>query len=500
MINRLARLPGMSVASRGDAWSLGPVSSSADVRRRLRVAYYVEGSVRLIGESLSVNVKLVDSETGFQLTSRTFDEQIEDFNRIQRDITNLTVANLRIALPTETQTILNSMYEEADLDAYILYRRGKEMYERPQTIDTVTSAIELYRQALSFDSDYAAAHASLCSAHVELYQLSGSTAEITAAESACAAALRSDSRMHMVFTALGQLYVETGRLAEAEDVYRKALAINSQDAMAMAGLADVYRRSRRFPEAEELLNTAISKQPGNWHTINSLGTFLFNLGRYHEAANAFRQVVFLDPENFQAKSNLGSALTMAGEFEEGRKVLEESLEVQPIQRTYSNLGVIYYYLGQFDKSVDTHRRAVELSPGQALMWLNLADSLHFDGQKAESEDAFRKAAELSRSTLRVDATDSYALVMLAWSQHMLGDSEAALDGIERALQIDSGDPYGYYYDALIRYQSGDEEGALTSLAEALDKGYPPGLLVAEPYLGEMRANDRFHAIIVNSIE
>jgi tetratricopeptide (TPR) repeat protein/DNA-binding winged helix-turn-helix (wHTH) protein len=500
MINRLARLPGMSVAARGDAWSLGPTSSSDDVRRRLRVTYYVEGSVRMIGESLSVNVKLVDSETGFQLTSRTFDEQIEDFNRIQRDITNLTVANLRIALPPETQTILDSMYEEADLDAYILYRRGKEMYERPRTIETISGAIELYRQALTFDPGYAAAHAGLCSAHVDLYEISGTTNELRESESACAAALRSDSRMHMVYSALGDLYLRTGRIGEAEDVYAKALAINPQDVQAMSGLADVYRRTQRLAEAEDLLVTATSRQPGNWRLLNSLGGFHFTLGRYHEAANSFRQVVFLDPEDFQARSNLGSALIMAGEFEEGRRVMEESLEIQPLARTYSNLGVIYYYLGEFEKSVEMHRQAVERSAGLALRWLNLADSLHFAGNDAGASEAFGRARDISTDMLDVNPSDSEALVMRAWSEHMLGDSEAALASVERGLQIDPGDPYGYYYDALIRYHTGDEEGALTSLATALEQGYPPGLLVAEPYLGDMRANDRFHEIIVNSIE
>ena len=166
LINRLARVPGISVSSRGDAWSLGPTSTSTDIRRRLRVAYYVEGSVRLIGDSLSVNVKLVDSDSGFQVTSRNFDEKIEDFNRIQREITNVAVANLRIALPDGAQSMLDSMYEEADLDAYILYRRGKEIYEQPRTVESLAGAIELYRQALTFDPGYAAAHAGLCSAYV----------------------------------------------------------------------------------------------------------------------------------------------------------------------------------------------------------------------------------------------------------------------------------------------------------------------------------------------
>ncbi|RLA33989.1 MAG: hypothetical protein DRR11_04115 [Gammaproteobacteria bacterium] len=500
MINRLARLPSMSVASRGDAWSLGPTSSSVDVRRRLRVAYYVEGSVRLIGESLSVNVKLIDSMTGFQVTSRSFDESLEDFNQVQRDITNVAVANMRIALPPEEQSILNSMYEEADLDAYILYRRAKELYDRPRTIESVSDAIELYQQALTFDSDYAAAHAGLCNAYVELYGLSNSPDDIGEAETACSAALTANPRLHMVFAALGDLYRRTGRITEAEAAYDKALLINSHDVQAMAGLSEVYRRSQRLPEAEELLNAAIDTQPGNWRAISNLGAFLFTMGRYSEAADEYGKVVFLDPENFQARTNLGSALTMAGEFEMGRKVLEESLQIRPIQRTYSNLGVIYYYLGEFEKSVVTHQKAVDLTPGQGLLWLNLADSLHHAGHATEAAIAFQKARDISVNMLAVDSSDSEATVTLAWTQHMLGESQQALLTVEKGLDIDPEDPYGYYYDALIRYQTGDEEAALQSLQAALERGYPPGLLVAEPYLGEIRADERFHAIIVESID
>jgi tetratricopeptide (TPR) repeat protein/DNA-binding winged helix-turn-helix (wHTH) protein len=499
MINRLARLPGIAVSSRGDAWSLGPTSASADIRRRLRVAYYVEGSVRLIGDTLSVNVKLVDSETGFQVTSRSFDEKIEDFNRIQRDITDVAVANLRIALPPDTQSTLDTMYEEADLDAYILYRRGKEIYEQPRTIESLTTAIDLYRQALVFDPGYAAAHAGLCSAYVRLYDETGSPDDIGQAETACADSLRSDSRLHMVYAALGELYGNTGRIGEAEDAFTNALAINPQDVEAMSGLADIYRRTQRFPEAEELLNTAIARQPGNWRAINSLGGFLFAMGRYNEAAEQYRKVVFLDPDNSTARSNLGSALTMAAEFEEGRQVFEESLAIQPTQESYSNLGVIYYFLAEFDESVATHRQAVELAPAEPTVWLNLADSLHFAEDKEQALAAYEEAARLSNNALQVDPSNSEAVTALAWSRHMLGDSAVALELIERGLRIDPGDPYSHYYDALIRYQSGDDDAALSSLATALEMGYPPGLLVAEPHLGDLRSDERFHAIIVENI-
>ena len=499
LINRLALLPGTAVSSRGDAWSLGPNTASSDIRRRLRVAFYVEGSVRLVDDLLNVNIKLVDSESGFQVTSRNLEAKIEDFNRVLRDITNVAVANLRIVLPEGTQSALDSMHEDAVVDAFILYRRGKEIFEQSRTAESLTAAIDLYRQALALDPGYAAAHAGLCGAHVAMYQETSGPEEIRQAEVACAAALRSDSRLHMVYAALGELYANTGRIPEAERAFRNALDINAKDVQAMIGLADIYRRTQRFSEAEELLIAAIDRQPGNWRTVNSYGRFMFAMGRYHDAAEQFRLVVSIDPDNSTARSNLGAALTLAAEFEEARQVLEETVALQPIAKTYSSLGVILYYLGDFEQSVESHRQAAELTPADEVVWLNLADSLHFAGRADEATDAYERARELSAARLEIDSSDGVAMTSLAWAKHMLGDSEAALELIDKSLQIDPEDPYTFYYDALIRYQTGDPDTALTSLAAALEKGYPPGLLVAEPHLGTIRADDRFHAIIVDNI-
>ncbi len=119
------------------------------------------------------------------------------------------------------------MHEDADVDAFILYRRGKEIFEQPRTVESLTAAIDLYRQALAQDPDYAAAHAGLCSAYVELYEETVGADDIRQAEVACNAALRSDSRLYMVHSALGELYASTGRIADAEQAFENALAINA---------------------------------------------------------------------------------------------------------------------------------------------------------------------------------------------------------------------------------------------------------------------------------
>jgi TolB-like protein/Flp pilus assembly protein TadD/DNA-binding winged helix-turn-helix (wHTH) protein len=498
VITRLSRIPGLLVSSRGDSFTLDPNSSSPKVRDRLRVALYVEGSVQIAGNRMRIIVQLIDSATGFHVLSRSFDRSLEDFFDIRDEITELTVANVRVALPPETQLLPAADYDESDLNAYILYRTGKEIYEKPRTPDSLAQVIDYYKQALELDPQYAAAHAGLCDVHVALYRHSTSTEDIELAEDACASALASNPRLHMVHTALGELYRRIGRTRDAETAYNEALAINPMDAQAMIGLSEVYKRQQKFSDAEEILHTAIDAQPGNWRTIKELGNFLFSEGRYAEAADAYRQVVFLDPGNFVARGNLGSALTMAGDFDAGKLVYEESLAIQPTQRAYSNLGVIYYYLGEFDKSVATHRKAVAISPGLALMWTNLGDALNIAGQTDESASAFRHAAQISKQRLERDPSDTESIFLLAWSQHMLGNSEDALALVAKVLPESPNDPYGFYYDALIKNQSGDQTGALESLQTALDKGYPAKMLVAEPLLGDLRTNEEFQAMIAES--
>ena len=365
VINKLARVPGLSVSSRSDSWSLNENSSSEEVRRRLRVAYYLEGSVRITGNLLRVVLQLIDSDTGFHIVSRGFERELKDFNQVQKDITDLTIANLRIALPPETQTILYENYKDADLDAYVLYRKAKAILDEPATFENLQKAITYLGNALEVDPGYPAAHAGLCNAYVRGFEMQKDTSLIDEAERACSAALASNPNLNIVYTALANLYLRTGRIDEAEAAFDKALEINSRDVMAMQGLASVYYRQQKFQLAEGLLLKAIATQPGNWRSISGYGGFLFATGRYEQAVDAYQELVLMDPGNFQVSGNLGSALIMSGNFEAARVVLEESVAANPSQRFYSNLGIIHYYLEQYDESVTDHEKAVKLSPDYA---------------------------------------------------------------------------------------------------------------------------------------
>lgn len=499
VITRLSRVPGLLVSSRGDAFTLEPNSASSKVRDRLRVALYVEGSVQIVGERMRIIVQLIDSATGFHVLSRSFDRLREDFFDIRDEITRLTVANVRVALPPATRDAAEGLSDDPSLDTYVLYRRGVEASLLPRSKETLREALDWYDAALEQDSDYAAAHAGKCGAYVLLYPETDDASYIAAAESSCARALQLNPNLDVVHTARGDLYAATGKYDQAESAYLAALVIDPNSVASLTGLADIYRLQRKPAEAEERYRQAIGLHPGDWSAYNALGYFLYRSGRYAEAAKEYEYVVALDRSNSIGWGNLGAAYMLDGDFEAALATYRRAIEIAPRQATYANLGLMYYYLNRADEAVAAQRKSVELAPKDHLAWSNLGDALWMSGQKDESRTAFRNAEELANAALEVNPNNPAFLMDLAWITAMLDRPQEARSLIDRALGIAPGDPYGHYYSGLIRLRAGDSGAALDDFGSALERGYPLGLLAADPQLESLRGDPRLQRL-VNSDE
>lgn len=495
VITRLSRVPGLRVSSRGDSFSLQPNSTSQKVRERLRVASYLEGSVETRGNEIRVIVQFIDSETGFHILSRTFDRPRDEFFDIRDEITALTVANVRVALPAATQAMSRVTASEPSLDAYVLYRRGVDAARLPKSIDNINLSLGWYERALDVDPDYAAAHAGICEIYVYGYIETDDPVFIDQAESSCAVALELNPNLVVVHTALGRLYTSTGQYDDAEAAFQRALQINPTSAASFLGLGDVYFRQNRLDEAESNLQLAVGLHPGDWSAYNRLGNFMYRTGRYTEAAENYRYVVSLDRSNMNGFSNLGTAYMLAGNFTAATQAFEEALQIEPKKITYSNLGLMYYYLGQLDRSIATHRLAIELEPGDHLAWSNLGDALSVAGRTDDAHDAFATARDRALEALNVNQNDPFYTMDLAWIEAMLGNAEEARELMSRVLDLIPDDPYTHYYDALVFLRAGESDAALGALQMASDKGYPRRLLEAEPLLEPLRTNPKFSEIV-----
>lgn len=498
VITRLSHVPGLLVSSRGDSSTLAPNSMSRRVRDRLRVALYVEGSVQIAGDQMRIIVQLIDSETGFHVLSRSFDRPREDFFDVRDEITELTVANVRVALPPVTQKASRFQFEDPGLDVYLLYRRGVDVSRQPKNIESIRKALEWFDAALEIDSDYAAAHAGKCTVYADGYPVADDPLFIVSAEASCARALELNSNLDVVHAALGDLYRATGRIADAEFAYREGIRINPSSLTSLIGLGLTYMNQQKPNDAEAIITQAIGLHPGDWSAYNTLGSFYFRSGRYAEAAAQYEYVVALDRSNGVGYSNLGSARMLAGDFAAAASALQKAIEIAANPSAYSTLGLVNYYLGQFDKAIDSLRQAVQLAPGDHLSLSNLGDALWVAGEHDEALRAFESAEKLASNALQVNPNDPNFQMDLAWINAMLDKNAEARTLIDRARARAPDDPYVYYIDGLILLRNGDTEAALTALETAAEKGYSLTLLAAEPQLEALRQHPRFTHILTHT--
>jgi tetratricopeptide (TPR) repeat protein/DNA-binding winged helix-turn-helix (wHTH) protein len=486
LITQASRIPGLRIPSRGDSSTLAPNSPSQLVRDRLRVETYIEGSVEMSAERIRVIVQMIESETGHHVLSRKFDRPREDFFNIRDEITDLIIANIRVALPQKLRVSSLKMAEDPSLNAYVLYRRGIDTQRQPESIDTITSALGWFDAALNIDPEYAAAHAGRCNAYVSGYRVADDASFIDKAQSACAKALALNPNLDIVHTALGDLYRSTGQYLEAEAAYLRAIANDPSSFGALSGLGETYQALNRLDDAESSLRKAVDIHPGNVVAYHKFGTFLFRNGRYADAARQFEFVVALEPEDTLGFSNLASAYMLQGFFPMALATFQKAIDIAPIENAHGNLGMLHYYMGDLDAAIENHLEAVRLAPNDYFPRSNLGDALWAAGRKNDAQRAFEKADRLANEALLVNPNDPFTLMDLAWIKTSLGEDVEARRLINRALDLIPGDPYVHYINGLILNRHRDIEGAVAAFEIAVESGYPEALLADDPNISNLR--------------
>ena len=156
---------------------------------------------------------------------------------------------------------------------------------------------------------------------------------------------------------------------------------------------------------------------------------------------------------------------------------------------------MYYYLGRLDESIENHRKAINLEPGDYLAWSNLGDALWVAGNEEEARAAFKSAGEYAKQALDVNPNDPFTSMDLAWIEAMLDNSAAARTLINRALKLSPDNPYTHYYNALVLLRAAETDAALTALQKAIDLGYSRKMLLAEPHFSSVRTDPRFPGLV-----
>ena len=168
LLNLLAKVDDLRVSSRTSSFAFkGKDTNIPSVARELKVAHILEGSVRKSGMSVRITAQLIDVETDSHLWSETYDRQLDDIFAIQDEIATAVVDALKVRLLNPGEVVAQGQ-RETSTDAYLLYLRGRHIYELgrdTRDIDFVKQAIGQYEAALEVDPEYALAYAGLADAN-----------------------------------------------------------------------------------------------------------------------------------------------------------------------------------------------------------------------------------------------------------------------------------------------------------------------------------------------
>jgi len=465
------------------------------VAERLGADVVLQGSVRRYQNQLSVTARLYDGKDGRELWSEKYDRDLSDVFAIQEDIARQVARSLHVVLPVSAQQRLKR-FGTRNIEAYDLYLRGLDYLRRPSGEETLSMALQQLRQATALDPQFGNAHAAICETHLTRYRLAHDAASFGDAEQACQLALKYEPDSSDVHLALGSLYRASGKYGVALHEYATALAANPNSADAYIGLGRTQVALGRNVEAEESLRRAIETDVSYWASFSTMGNFLYSRSRFLEAAEFYQMYVSRADDDATALNNLGAAYYYAGDFARAANAWDSSLEVKPTHNAYSNTGSMYFYLGDFEKAAERYAKAVELVPHDYRLWGNLGDSYFYtDLLKDTARVAYQRAIEIGEQNLEINSHEVDTMSDLAYYYTRIDQVDKSRDLNQVALNAAPDDMYVHYNSALMHAQWGETSAALSALERAVELEYQVDLLLLDPGLRGLMAEERFKKLV-----
>ncbi len=499
LINALAKVPGLYVASRTSSFAFGKDVDPRTVAQNLRVATILEGSVRKHGDEVRVTAQLINGQNNYHVWSETYDRTLADIFQIQEDIASAVVLELVGVLKPQVFQVFAEA-RAATIDAYDLYLRGLYYLRQPATEESLEIARGFFDRTLADDGDYERAYAGLCEVSLQEYLLFRSPSLIDDAEADCLQALELDADAREVQLALGELYRHTGDYEASATVFEELLD-RGPVASAWVGLGLTRYEQGDIDGAEASFSSAIMREPGTWQHRLAYARVVYRQGRYEDALQELQRVIELSPDNARAYLLMGATYDYLGFPDESLQATLRSLEIEPTRAGYRDLGITYYFLGDYEKAAEAFERAVELGPQDHWSWGSLAQIYSIQGGKeVAGRAAYDRAILLAEAVLERNPRDWVTLSRLALYNVMTGAVELGVARITTAVSEGAHLADVNYHDAIIRWHLGQREQALDAIERAIATGAAPRMFATDPQFVALRSDDRFRRLVTKERE
>ena len=380
IINSLARIPGVQVASRTASFQFKGTTMDIDsIGERLNVNTVLEGSVRKAGNHLRVTAQLINVGDGYHIWSEGFDRELKDIFGIQKEIAENVARAFKLTLSPSTEKAIEQQPTQ-NMEAYEFYLRGRRHFY--QLCDSGwKQAREDFSRAIDLDPEYALAYAGLADCFSFIYMYADSAVSV--------------------------------RL-QAETNSRLALQIAPDVAQVHASRGLALSHSKRQEGAEKAFERAIELDPKLYDAYYFYGRHAFSKGKFEKAAELFEKAAEVRPDDYQALALLAQVYRALGQEEEGKdarrrtlEVIEKRLQTSPDDARALCFGSVNLMAAdQKEKGIQWLERARSSQPDDALNLYNVGCVYATIGEIDEALDCLEKSIRKGMAELDWMKNDS----------------------------------------------------------------------------------------------
>ncbi|MBI1922743.1 tetratricopeptide repeat protein [Candidatus Poribacteria bacterium] len=290
--------------------------------------------------------------------------------------------------------------------------------------------------------------------------------------------------------AVAQVSLIERTLEAYSELYDSAYTgLDSERLELLSRLGDAYRLLEKYQKAKNAYEKALKIAEGSGNSekqatlLNKLGIVLRELRDLDQALEFFKTYLTFAEEHADlmgqsaALNNIGLIHLDKEELSDAINALEDALELnEESGDVFGSLGLAYHKLGEIDKAIVYHRRALEISKerddlgNQWKDWLNLGLAY---SKKGELEEAFNAYSEAKHASDRLGDLIGLkkCLIHLARCAGQMKSSdeiphyEAALE-IARKIQ-DRADEYKILIALAEAYRKNNRDKAISYYQDAL---------------------------------
>jgi len=519
ILTRLSKIADLKVISRTSTQHYKSAPENLpEIAKQLGVAHILEGSVQKTGDSVRVNVQLINAQTDSHLWADTFDRKLTDVFSVESEVAKAIADQLQADLSGQEEQVIAAKPTD-NVEAYDAYLRGLAYYLK--TADTPANSLgaqKYLREAVRLDPKFALAWAQL--SYVDALGYLTRTLQPTVA-------LREEARQasetaHALQPNLGEAILAKGYyhyacLKDYETAVRyleQARQLLPNKSVIPENLAYVTRRRGQWDGSEAYFNEAERLDPRNVHLLTQHADSYICLRRFPEALRKSDQVLNIIPDDVdtlagkasiaQAQGDLPRAAALLAPLRPGPD-LSLALEGQVYQAILERRPAPMII--RLQEVLPNPDPTLGYTSGELRFWLGWAQDV--GGDHAAAQETWRQARSELETFLKEQPENFQLIGDLALTDMGLGDKTGALGLAERAMaavsiEKDAVDgPWTVEILARVAAQIGETDRAVAALQKLLSIPYEgplgmpltPALLRLDPMFDPLRNDPRFQKML-----